>query len=51
LLRTFLFGVSPFDPTVLVLACAAMLLVALASSALPARRAAKAEPMQALRGE
>jgi predicted permease len=51
LLRSFLFGVSPFDPTVLVLSCVAMLVVALASSALPARRAAAAEPMQALRGE
>jgi predicted permease len=51
LLRSFLFGVSPFDPAVLVLSAAAMLVLALASSALPARRAASTDPMQALRGE
>jgi predicted permease len=51
LLRSFLFGVSPFDPMVLVLAAFAVLLLALAASALPARRAASIDPMQALRGE
>ena len=51
LLRSFLFGVSPFDPTVLALSAAAILLLALAASALPARRAAKANPMLALRGD
>ena len=51
LLRSFLFGVSPFDPIVLSLAALAMLLLALASSALPARRAARTDPMLALRGE
>jgi predicted permease len=49
LLRSFLFGVSPFDPLVLTLSAAAMLLLALAASALPASRAAKADPMLALR--
>ena len=51
LLRTFLFAVSPFDPVVLTLAAAAMLLLALAASALPARRASRTDPMLALRGE
>jgi ABC-type antimicrobial peptide transport system permease subunit len=39
LLRSFLFEVSPFDPGVLALSAIAMLLLALAASALPARRA------------
>jgi ABC-type antimicrobial peptide transport system permease subunit len=51
LLRAFLFGVSPFDPIVLILSVAAMLLLALAASALPATRAAKTNPMQAMRAE
>jgi len=51
LLRSFLFDVSPFDPAVLALSAVAMLLLALASSALPARRAAATDPIQALRGE
>lgn len=51
LLRSFLFGVSPFDPIVLTVAAIAVLLLALAASALPARRAASIDPMQALRGE
>ena len=51
LLRTFLFAVSPFDPVVLTLAAVAMLLLALAASALPARRASRTDPMLALRGE
>jgi putative ABC transport system permease protein len=51
LLRAFLFKVSPFDPVVLMLSVATMLLLALAASALPAGRAAKTNPVQALRGE
>jgi predicted permease len=51
LLRSFLFDVSPFDPGVLALSAAAMLLLALAASALPARRASSTDPMMALRGE
>jgi predicted permease len=50
-LRPFLFKVSPFDPLVMVLAAIAVFLLALAASALPARRAASVDPMQALRGE
>jgi len=51
LLRSLLFGVSPFDPIVLTLAAVAVLLLALAASILPARRAALIDPMQALRGD
>jgi putative ABC transport system permease protein len=51
LLRSMLFGVSPFDPMVLAVAAVAVFLLALAASALPARRAASISPMQALRSE
>jgi predicted permease len=51
LLRTFLFGVSPFDPLVLTLSAVAMLSFALAASTLPAMRAAKINPIIALRGD
>lgn len=51
LLRSFLFEVSPFDPGVLSLSAIAMLLLALAASALPARRASSTDPMLTLRGE
>jgi ABC-type antimicrobial peptide transport system permease subunit len=51
LLRSFLFGVSPFDPVVLTLSAVAMLVLALTASALPARRASRTDPMVALRGE
>jgi ABC-type lipoprotein release transport system permease subunit len=51
LLRSFLFGVSPFDPLVLTLAAAAMLLLALAASTLPATRAARVNPLLALRSD
>jgi predicted permease len=51
LLRSFLFEVSPLDPAVLFLAAAAIFLLALVASILPARRVASIEPIQALRGE
>jgi predicted permease len=51
LLRTFLFGVSPFDPFALILSAAAMLVLAIAASALPAKRAAMTDPSAVLRGE
>ena len=51
LLRSMLFGVSPFDPLVLTLAAVGVLLLALTASALPALRAASIDPNQALRGE
>jgi len=51
LLRSMLFGVSPFDPLVLASAAIGVLLLAIAASTLPAFRAASIDPMQALRGE
>jgi len=51
LLRSMLFGVSPFDPLTLTISALGVLLLALAASALPALRAASINPMQALRGE
>jgi putative ABC transport system permease protein len=51
LLRSLLFDVNPLDPLVLVVAAAAIFLLALAAAALPARRAASIQPMQALRME
>jgi ABC-type antimicrobial peptide transport system permease subunit len=43
--------VKPYDPTILALATAVLGLAALVAAALPARRAASIEPMQALRAE
>jgi len=51
IVRSFLFEVSPFDPVVMILATVAVFALALAASALPARRAAGVDPLQALRGE
>jgi len=51
LLRSMLFGVSPFDPLVMVFAAVAVLGLALVASTLPAFRAASVNPVQALRGE
>ena len=51
LLRTFVFGVSTLDPLVLVVAAVLVLLLAMAASLLPARRAASIDPIQALRAE
>jgi putative ABC transport system permease protein len=50
-LRSLLFNVSPFDPLVMTLASVAVLALAVAASALPARRAASVDPIEALRGE
>ena len=51
LLQSFLFGVSPFDPLVLAVAGVVVVMLALAASLLPARRAASIDPMKALRAE
>jgi putative ABC transport system permease protein len=51
LVRSFLFGVSAFDPGVLTGAVLLLLLLALAASLLPARRAASVDLTQALRAE
>jgi len=49
LLRSQLFGVSPFDPSTLLACIAATLAMVVIAAAVPARRAASVEPTQALR--
>ncbi len=51
ILRSFLFHLSPFDPIVMILGTIVVFVLALAASAMPARRAASVDPIQALRGE
>jgi predicted permease len=51
LLKSFLFQVSPFDPIVTAIAVLTIFLLALAASAIPARKAASVEPIEALRSE
>ncbi len=48
---SMLFGLKPYDPAVLILALGLLAAVAAAASWLPARRAAKIDPMTALRCE
>ncbi len=49
--RTMLFGLEPNDPLTLALAAALLAVVAVAASVLPAQRAARLDPMTALRLE
>jgi predicted permease len=51
LLRTFLLGMNPYDPIAFGGAAAGLLIVAVAACAIPARRAAKVDPVIALRAE
>ena len=51
LLRSMLFQVDPIDLTVIALSAISILLLVLAASVIPARRAASVEPMEALRSE
>ncbi len=50
-LASLLFEISPNDPMTLAATCALMLVVSLVASYIPARRAARISPMEALRGE
>jgi len=51
LLSSFLFGVKPWDPAVFVAAPLILTAIALLAVWLPAARASKVDPMQALRAE
>ena len=50
-IRSILYGTSPLDPLVLLTMVCCLLVTALAACALPAIRASRIEPMQALRTE
>ncbi len=51
LMRTFLFGIEPWDPMTLILVSALLAMVGLLASFVPARRAASVNPVEALRAE
>jgi putative ABC transport system permease protein len=51
LLTTFLYGIEPTDATTFIGIALLLMAVALAANYLPARRAARTDPMQALRAE
>jgi ABC-type antimicrobial peptide transport system permease subunit len=50
-LAAMLYGVEPDDPVSFALAAACLVMVVLAASYLPARRAARVDPIAALRAE
>jgi putative ABC transport system permease protein len=50
-LARFLFGVSTSDPLTLSAAAILLLLIVVVASAIPARRALRIDPVQALRNE
>jgi len=51
LVRTMLYGIEANDPATIAAGCCLLLLVALGASWIPARRAARVQPMDALRHE
>jgi len=51
LIRTWLFGIKPMDPETIVATVIGIVLLALAASGLPARRAARVDPLVAMRSD
>jgi putative ABC transport system permease protein len=51
LVKALLYGIEPYDPPTMLGGVLILLMVALAASWIPARRAAAIEPMEALRHE
>jgi ABC-type antimicrobial peptide transport system permease subunit len=51
LMKSLLFGVSPMDPVTYVAVTGVLAVVASVASYVPARRAAAADPVEALRAE
>jgi predicted permease len=51
LVRSMLYGIQPYDPTTMTVGILVLLAVAMAASWIPARRAARVQPMEALRHE
>jgi ABC-type lipoprotein release transport system permease subunit len=50
-LEKLLFGIRPAEPLVGIAACVVFLMAALVAAGLPARQAARVDPMTALRAE
>ncbi|MEO7042843.1 MAG: hypothetical protein ABI035_11320 [Gemmatimonadaceae bacterium] len=50
-LGSVLYGVSPSDPTTLIIVSAIMLIVAVLASYVPAQRAMNVDPVEALRAD
>jgi ABC-type antimicrobial peptide transport system permease subunit len=51
LIRTLLYGASPYDPLVIAAMIGCLLVTAIAACVIPAWRALRLDPMQALRTE
>jgi len=51
MIKSMLYGIQPWDPPTLTVGVLILLTVALAASWIPARRAARVQPMDALRHE